>query len=216
MKITKNHVIEIAILSSLLFVGVFGASKIYYHTIVKPNLYTITFKDIDSIIKGSPVRFMGIIVGHVRNLQRKDGIILCEVIVTKPNTKIPDGSLAKVEYNGLGGSKSIEIMPPKTENPDVKGIVAAEALRINDMMEAFSDLREVLICVKQFVDGITPESTLGATKAIAEAPDFTIEANKTLDEMAQKQAETSKKFKKLYKFQKEIENLIDKILKIKN
>ncbi len=181
MKITKARTIEILILISLLFIGVFGAFKIYYHTFVKPNLYTITFHDIDSIIKGSPVRFMGIIVGHVRNLQREDDVILCEIFVTKPNTKIPDGAVAKVEYNGLGGSKSIEIMPPKTENPDVKGIVAAEALRINDMMEAFDDVREVLACIKQFVEGITPQSTLSAAKAIAEAPDFTIEANKTLD-----------------------------------
>lgn len=216
MKITKERTIEILILLSLLFIGVFGAFKIYYHTFVKPNLYTITFHDIDSIIKGSPVRFMGIIVGHVRNLQREDDVILCEIFVTKPNTKIPDGAVAKVEYNGLGGSKSIEIMPPKTENPDVKGIVAAEALRINDMMEAFDDVREVLACIKQFVEGITPQSTLSAAKAIAEAPDFTIEANKTLDSMAQKQAETHKKFRKLSKFQKEIENLIDRILKIKN
>ncbi len=216
MKITKERTVEIAILVLLLFTGVFGIYKIYYHTIVKPNLYTITFHDIDSIIKGSPVRFMGIIVGHVRNLQRKDDIILCEIVVTKPNTKIPDGAVAKVEYNGLGGSKSIEIMPPETENPDVKGIIAAEALRINDMVEAFKDLREVLVCIKQFVEGITPESTLGAAKAIAEAPDFTIEANKTLDNMTQRQAETHQKFKKLSEFQKEIENLIDRILKIKN
>ncbi len=216
MKITKNRIIEIAILLGLLFIGIFGIYKIYYHAVVKPNLYTITFHDIDSIIKGSPVRFMGIIVGHVRNLQRKDDVILCEIFVTKPHTKIPDGALAKVEYNGLGGSKSIEIMPPKTENPDVKGIVATEALRINDMMEAFSDLREVLACIKQFVEGITPESTLSVTKAIADMPDFTADANKALDDMAKKQAETHKKFKNAYKFQKEIENLIDKILRIKN
>ena len=50
---------------------------------------------------------MGIIVGHVRNLKRVDDVILCEIVVTKPNTKIPDGAIARVEYNGLGGSKSI-------------------------------------------------------------------------------------------------------------
>ncbi len=34
--------------------------------------------------------------------------------------------------------------------------------------------------------------------------------------MTQRQAETHQKFKKLSEFQKEIENLIDRILKIKN
>ena len=76
---------------------------------------------------------MGIIVGHVRNLKRVDDVILCEIVVTKPNTKIPDGAIARVEYNGLGGSKSIEISPPKTNDPNAKGIVAADALRISDL-----------------------------------------------------------------------------------
>ncbi len=63
-------------------------------------------------------------------------------------------------------------------------------------------MREVLVCVKQFVDGMTPENTLGAAKAIAEAPDFTADMNKTLDEMTQKQQETSKKLKTLGKFKR--------------
>ena len=210
MKITKNRVIEIVILVTLLILGVLGAYQIYHRTVVKPNLYTIRFHDIDSIIKGSPVRFMGIIVGHVRKLERKGDLILCQIFITKPNTKIPDGALAKVEFNGILGSISFVIFPPKTENPNIKGIVTTEALRINDFMDVVKNLREVLVCVKQFVDGMTPENTLGAAKAIAEAPDFTADMNKTLDEMTQKQQETSKKLKTLGKFQKEVENLIDR------
>jgi len=207
----KNRVIEIIILLTLLTAGVFGAYKIYYHFVVKPNLYTIRFHDIDSIIKGSPVRFMGIIVGHVRKLERKNDAILCQILITKPNTKIPDGALAKVEFNGLAGSKSIEIMPPKDENPEIKGIVTVETLRINDFMDIVKNLREVLICVKQFVDSMTPENTVGAAKAIAEAPDFTADMNKMLDEMTQKQQQTSKGLKNLSKFETEIEHLIDRL-----
>lgn len=207
----KNRVIEILIILIVVIAGIFAIRGIYYYTIVKPNLYTIRFTDIDSIIKGSPVRFMGIIIGHVRNLERADDKILCEIVVTKPNTKIPDGAVAKVEYNGLGGSKSIEIMPPKTDNPDVKGIVAAHALRISDFADVFDDLREVLACVKQFVDGMTPEGTLGAAKAIAEAPDFTEEANKTLDKMLEDQKKTNQKLRNIKAFEAKVEKLIDKI-----
>lgn len=205
----KDKIIEISIIVFLAAAVVLGSYSIYYHKAIKPNLYTIVFQDIDSIIKGSPVRFMGIIVGHVRNLDRQDDKILCEIVVTKPHTTIPDGSVAKVEYNGLGGSKSIEIMPPKTTDPNIKGILVADALRISDFADAFRDLREVLICIKQFVDGISPESTLSVTKAIAEAPDFTIEANKALDEAAKKQKETAKKFGIIKRFQAEIDNLIN-------
>lgn len=208
---SRARIIEVFIILTIAVISVFVIRGIYHYTVVKPNLYTISFPDIDSIIKGSPVRFMGIIVGHVRNLERVEDKILCEIVVTKPNTKIPDGAVAKVEYNGLGGSKSIEIMPPKTDNPDVNGIVAAQALRISDFAEVFDDLREVLACVKQFVDGITPESTLGAAKAIAEAPDFTEDANKTLDEMLEKQKKSAKTFRNIKGFELQIEKLIDRI-----
>ena len=190
---------------------IFTSYKIYYNTYVKPNLYIIRFHDIDSIIKGSPVRIMGIIVGHVRNLKRVDDVILCEIVVTKPNTKIPDGAIARVEYNGLGGSKSIEISPPKTNDPNAKGIVAADALRISDFMDMFQDLREVLVCIKEFVNGISPQGTVDTLKSISEAPDFTVDANKTLDELTKKQKENSEKIKRFGRFQAEIEKIIDKI-----
>ena len=211
MKIKKNRIIEILILLCIAATVIFSSYKIYYNTYVKPNLYIIRFHDIDSIIKGSPVRIMGIIVGHVRNLKRVDDVILCEIVVTKPNTKIPDGAIARVEYNGLGGSKSIEISPPKTNDPNAKGIVAADALRISDFMDMFQDLREVLVCIKEFVNGISPQGTVDTLKSISEAPDFTVDANKTLDELTKKQKENSEKIKRFGRFQAEIEKIIDKI-----
>ena len=211
MKIKKNRIIEILILLCIAATVIFTSYKIYYNTYVKPNLYIIRFHDIDSIIKGSPVRIMGIIVGHVRNLKRVDDVILCEIVVTKPNTKIPDGAIARVEYNGLGGSKSIEISPPKTNDPNAKGIVAADALRISDFMDMFQDLREVLVCIKEFVNGISPQGTVDTLKSISEAPDFTVDANKTLDELTKRQKENSEKIKRFGRFQAEIEKIIDKI-----
>ena len=156
------------------------------------------------------MRLMGIIVGHVRNLERENDIIICEIVVTKPNTKIPDGAVAKVEYNGLGGSKSIEISPPKTNDPDIKGIVATDALRISDFMDVLQDVHEVLVCIKEFVNSLSPKATVDTLKAVAEAPDFTIDANKALDEITAKQKENAVKINNFNRFQKEIGNIIDK------
>ncbi len=206
----KSRIIEILILLTIAAVAVFASYKIYYNTYVKPNLYTIRFHDIDSIIKGSPVRLMGIIVGHVRNLKREDDIILCEIVVTKPNTKIPDGAVARVEYNGLGGSKSIEISPPKTDDPDAKGIIATDALRISDFMDVLQDVRDVLVCIKEFVNGLSPKATVDTLKAVAEAPDFTADANKALDELTAQQKKNTEKIRNFSRFQKEIENIIDR------
>ncbi len=209
MKIKKERLAEISILLGLVISGISATYSAYYHTIVKPNLYTIKFHDIDSIIKGSPVRLMGIIVGHVRNLKRKDDKILCEIVITKPNTRIPDGAVAKVEYNGLGGSKSIEIMPPKTNDPDIKGIIATDALRISDFADAFNDVREVLVCISQFVAVLTPESTLESARAISNMPDFTTNANIALDKAMDEQKKIHKKTGNLKKLELELDKILN-------
>ena len=72
-------------------------------------------KDVDGIIEGSPVRFMGIVIGHVRNLNYTPNAIQVEIIVTKKDVKIPSGSIASVEFTGLAGSKSIELYPPEND-----------------------------------------------------------------------------------------------------
>ncbi len=209
MKIKKERIIEISILLFLVVASVLTAHTIYYNKMVKPNLYTIEFHDIDSIIKGSPVRLMGIIVGHVRNLTRDNDKILCQIVVTKPNTRIPDGAVAKVEYNGLGGSKSIEIMPPKTNDPDIKGIIGTDALRISDFADAFNDVREVLACIRQFVAVLTPENTLGAVKAISDMPDFTENTDIALDKALNEEKKIQKQIKNLKKLELELDKAIN-------
>ena len=78
-------------------------------------------------------------------------------------------------------------------------------------MDMFQDLREVLVCIKEFVNGISPQGTVDTLKSISEAPDFTVDANKTLDELTKKQKENSEKIKRFGRFQAEIEKIIDKI-----
>ena len=96
----------------ILVIGVlFGATyTFFYYKFIKPNLYTIVFNDTDGLIKGSPVRFMGLVVGHVRKLTYHKDSIETEIIVTKKGVQIPSGSIASVEFSGIAGSKSIEAM----------------------------------------------------------------------------------------------------------
>ena len=70
-----------------------GALFVYYQTSIKPNLYTINFKDIDGITKGSPVRLMGINVGYVRKLTSADKAIAVQILITKKGMDIPKGIL---------------------------------------------------------------------------------------------------------------------------
>lgn len=152
----KEIIAEILILVCIFGAAILGFGLFNHYKFEKPNTYNILFKDIDSIVKGSPVRFMGMNVGHVVKLKRKDKYIICKVRITKENVKLPDMTRAKVAFNGLGGSKSIELLPPTTNDPEIKGIIAAESMRINDLAGMVKDLVDVAVIINDFVQAIDP------------------------------------------------------------
>ncbi len=137
------------ILLSIVFCGIiFTYSKIF----VEPNIYDIDFKDIDGITKGSPVRFMGINVGYVRKLKSKNEHIKVQIIITEKNMKIPNGTVARVEFYGLGGSKSIELMPPDG-SCDV-GILTGSTIRINDVAQEAMGLVEIMEQIEKYIKNL--------------------------------------------------------------
>lgn len=152
----KPIVIEIIIwtvvLTVIFAIGIFSYSKFF----VEPNVYTIRFKDIDGITKGSPVRFMGINVGYVRELKSKDKHVNVQIIITKKDMKIPNGTAARVEFYGLGGSKSIELMPPDT-GCEV-GILSSDTIRINDVIHETIGLVEIIEIIERYVKNINQKS----------------------------------------------------------
>lgn len=152
----KEVIAEILILVCIFGAAILGFRLFNHYKFEKPNTYNILFKDIDSIVKGSPVRFMGMNVGHVVKLKRKDKYIICKIRITKENVKLPDMTRAKIAFNGLGGSKSIELLPPTTNDPEIKGIIAAESMRINDLAGMVKDLVDVAVIINDFVQAIDP------------------------------------------------------------
>ena len=140
------EIIVWTILLSIIFSGIiFTYSKIF----VEPNIYNIDFKDIDGITKGSPVRFMGINVGYVRKLKSKNKHIQVQIIITQKDMKIPNGTVARVEFYGLGGSKSIELMPPDG-SCDV-GIVTGDTIRINDVAQVATGFVDIMEQIEKYI-----------------------------------------------------------------
>ncbi len=152
----KPIVIEILIWITILLVligmGIFTYKKFF----VEPNVYVVQFKDIDGITKGSPVRFMGINIGYVRKLKSRNKHIDVQIIVTQKNVSIPNGTLARVEFYGLGGSKSIELIPPDTECE--VGILTGETIRLNDVVHEAIGLVEIVEMIEKYVKNINKKS----------------------------------------------------------
>jgi ABC-type transporter Mla subunit MlaD len=111
--------------------------------------YNVTFKDIDGLIVGSPVRLMGIQVGHVTEIKSLEDRVNIIFIITNKGVSIPKGSAVNVQFTGLAGSKSLEIIPSKLPRPKDNYFVVIEPVRIASLMNVQSDItRSILECSK--------------------------------------------------------------------
>jgi len=204
------------VLCAVFLIAIFSYSKIF----IEPNIYNIEFKDIDGITKGSPVRFMGINIGYVRSLKSKDKHINVQILVTKKDMKIPNGTVAKVEFFGLGGSKSIELMPPDG-TCDV-GILTSDTIRLIDVVDEAKGMVEIVEIIEQYVKGLSKENMQKFLEAVIDARDDKIqsvgkeidkienEVHKKAQIVKQKQGEISQKINKLNKNVEKINEIIKK------
>ncbi len=76
------------------------------------NDYRVYLPDVDGLIVGSPVRMMGIEVGHVVKIKPINDEVYVKFILTNPEVYIPQGTSVTVEFSGMAGSKSLELYLP--------------------------------------------------------------------------------------------------------
>ena len=131
--------VEFVIWLIIIALCVFG---IRYHNHKKQSRYKnyqIFMHDVDGLIVGSPVRFLGTQIGHVTKIQIVSSDIYIKFIITRKDLSLPTGSIATVEGSGLGGSKSLEIYPPKDNTSD-KIIQAKDSTRLSKVMSLFNTI----------------------------------------------------------------------------
>ena len=124
------------------------------------NTYQIFLPDVDGLIVGSPVRLMGIQIGYINQINIVGEDVYVKFVITEKNMKVPQGSTATVEFTGLGGSKSLELYAPKTENQFLseKFIVPMPPKRIHDSLGLLNDMFDKIIgityTISNFMDQV--------------------------------------------------------------
>lgn len=112
----------------------------------KKNFYTyqIFLPDVDGLINGSPVRYMGIQIGYVNQVDIVGDDVYVRFIVTQKDMDIPKGTVATVEFAGLGGSKSLELYPSAKKNKTASDmlIIPEKPKRIHDSLSVFNGMFE--------------------------------------------------------------------------
>lgn len=164
----------------LLFLGI----DKYKEHINSHSSYTITFKDVDGLSVGSPVRLMGTQVGNVTSLELLDSEIYVTFRVSKKSIKIPDNSTASIQFTGLAGSKSLEIMPPNTKfSTSKKVILAEEPIRINSVMQVQTAIFESVLDFCQGMLAFLSKNSIETTKKnLQTTSKYIQETNQDMDE----------------------------------
>lgn len=148
-----------------------GASILYFHSVKQKNTYHIFMHDIDGLIKGSPVRLMGIQIGYVSKLEPVNDEIYLSFIVTEPHLKIPKGASASVEFTGIAGSKSLEIYPPGGKKPAFvhENIVVTKGKRLGDFMQAIKKYSALTVDIQEMLAKIRVQDIQKAQEKIINA-----------------------------------------------
>jgi len=156
------------------------------------NTYQIFLPDVDGLIDGSPVRLMGIQIGYVNQVDIVGEDVYVKFIVTEKDVKIPHGAIATVEFSGLGGSKALELYPPKsTDIASNKYLIPQSPKRIHDSLgllnQMIGKLMDITYDVSHFmgeVGLIKSQSELNkpsSEKGSKSFDDFLTFSNKWLD-----------------------------------
>ncbi len=121
-KITEEKVLNISHKGELLIwliiisiiMGLYNLG-LFFKEATNENSYQLFLQDVDGLIVGSPVRMMGIEVGHVTKIKPIDDEVYVKFILTNPDIYIPHGSRITVEFSGMAGSKSLELYLPDSK-----------------------------------------------------------------------------------------------------
>ena len=107
------------------------------------NNYNIYLPDVDGLIVGSPVRMMGIEVGHITKIKPTNEEVFVKFIIPDKSIVIPQGTVATVEFSGMAGSKSLELYLPDKQtfiNKDVPILAVNPPKRLHDAMGLLNEM----------------------------------------------------------------------------
>ena len=133
--------IEFAIWFLILCVIVAGIRIHHYNKEKALVTYQIFMSDVDGLIAGSPVKFMGVQVGYIEKIKIVSNNIYLKIVITSKGVTLPKGSIATVEFSGMAGSKSLEVYPPTKESLATNNLIAVQnPKRLSDAMGLLSEM----------------------------------------------------------------------------
>ncbi len=157
-----NHRGELLIWLVILLVIVILFTGINLFKKKSKNQYDIFMPDVDGLIVGSPVRTMGIEVGHITKIKPINDEVYIRFIITDKTITLPQGTVATVEFSGMAGSKSLELYLPDEKtyiDPSVPLLEVSPPKRLSDaaglLNEMFKKIGNIIAVSSRFGNKIS-------------------------------------------------------------
>jgi len=139
--------------------------------------YRIFMQDIDGLIEGSSVRLMGVPIGYVKHISIVQDHIYVKFVLTNKDIELPQGVIATTEFNGMAGSKSLELYPPdEVSKASGNLIVVKKTSRLGAALGLFDDMfakfDSILVRCNHFsskVENIMPHVQNPSTDPVGDA-----------------------------------------------
>lgn len=123
LDIYKILFVEAVIWFCILCVVVFSIRAYNVKNYKAEKQYQIFISDVDGLIIGSPVKYMGVQVGYVSYIKLLTNEVYVKFLITNKDVSLPKGVVANVEFNGMGGTKSLELYPPTPQDLKTEKII---------------------------------------------------------------------------------------------
>jgi ABC-type transporter Mla subunit MlaD len=174
---------EFAIWLVVVAIIVLGIRYNHYKQQAQYKSYQIFMEDVDGLIVGSPVKFLGVQIGYVKKIQIVSTEVYIKFVITQKNLALPIGSIATIEGSGLGGSKALEIYPPDKVNSTDKIIVSKNPTRLSKVMGLFDSIFRELDSIITTLDHSASQFDFSSSGNIPKNVVTPVDANNALDKI---------------------------------
>lgn len=164
------------------------------------NSYQIFMPDVDGVIVGSPVNMMGVPIGYVEKIKIIDNEVFVRFTLNKKELKLPKGCIVTVEFNGLGGSKSLEIYPPGEDSINREEYIVVESPKrlgsaVGLVDEMFDKISSITYRISYFIKETSNSSNIDIPEEEKDVDKMLKQTNLKLDETKNKLENFNNKLK---------------------
>ncbi|MBS4760612.1 MAG: MCE family protein [Clostridium sp.] len=188
----KKHLLwigELFIWGLLIFSTLFVSLYVYNSNVRKKHTYYVFFKDIDGLIKGSPVKMLGYQVGYVSDISIVNEDVFITFIITDKKLKMPERMSATVEFTGMGGSKSLELSVPDEKTNPKNYITAVEPRRLQDFYVYTNQMANLILGMTSDFMKIMDARRTDLLKNFIKNPSVLHDVHRTLDDVQKSESQ---------------------------